>query len=215
MPSPSLQVILQRLEGLDLHWTVSRDGEGHLAVQIQIHEGPVGAPPANDPSRAPPTGGAEEPVSEPEAAGAAAEPERATGVLLPRIVPDVFAELPAAVRALSARLPAVPGRLGPSDRVFRAARLGAADRRVANGDAQLPDPSGRTGLATRVYCILRAHDGSGPWICRLRSHYNDAVGQPFDPESVSRAFGADSEAQIYFWASGLELALPPQWPVRA
>ena len=66
-------------------------------------------------------------------------------------------------------------------------------------------------LASRIYVVLRARDGSGPWIARTRAEYVELVGtfEERNNESVSRAFPSDTEGRAYFWGSGLPLALAP------
>jgi len=205
MPPPDLQELLVRLEGLDLSWQVGRDGAGELVVQIRISDSDL--PP--DPLPAPPAGGAAEPVTEP--AEAPREEGPAARVVLPRVVPDDEAGFPLELVPLAARLPASAGRLCPPACILQAARLGTGGRAVANGDARFPASGERVGLPTRVYVVLVAQDGSGPWICRRRIDYLDAVGEPFAPRSVSRAFASDAEAISYLWGSGLQSLLAPPW----
>ena len=126
-------------------------------------------------------------------------------------MPDDEEGFPLELVSLAARLPASAGRLCPPARILRAARLGAGDRAVANGDARFPESVEGVGLPTRVYVVLVARDESGPWICRRRIDYLDSVGEPFAPRSVSRAFASDAEAISYLWGSGLPSLLAPPW----
>ena len=207
MPRPTLREVLARLEGFELSHQAGHDREGHLVLQLRLRDD------EENPLPAPPAGGAEEPAVEP----AQPVPPATTAweAVLPRAVPEDASELPVAVSSLVGRLPAVAGRLGPADRILRAARLGASDRAVANGDAAVQRPSGQLGLATRVYVVLVDQHDEGPWICRLRRDYVAAVGDPFAPGSVSRAFASDSEAIAYHWGSGAEPVLPAPWPSQA
>ena len=197
MPLPDLRDLLERLEGLDLCWRVRRDLAGELVVKIRISNGGLVPDPLPEPATEP----AEAPREEPPTAE----------VVLPRSVPADEVGLPLSLVSLAARLPAAAGRLCPPARILRAARLGAGDRAVANGDARFPFSAEGVGLPTRVYVVLVARDGPGPWLCRLRAAYHDAVGEPFAPQSVSRAFPSDAEAISYLWGSGLRSQLATPW----
>ena len=133
-------------------------------------------------------------------------------MVLPRRVPGDFASLPAERRELAARLPAVAGRLSSEARVLRAARAGATDRAVANRDQRFPDAvEPLTGLSPRIFVILVAVDGTGPWVARSRGEHVAACGSPLVEGTVSRGFPSESEARAYFWGTGLAAVLPAPW----
>ena len=130
----------------------------------------------------------------------------------PRSVPGDAAALPHAIRALANRLPLVEGRLGPIERILRAARMGEDDRAVANGNAPFQRASTELSVSTRVYVVLADQNGEGTWVCYCRRDCEGAVGDPPSPGTVLRGLASEAEAIAYLWGSGAEPVLPPAWP---
>ena len=139
-------------------------------------------------------------------------PAAAAETVFPRHAPRDAAQLPRAIRRLADQLPAGPGRLGTASRILRAVQMGASDRAVARGDSTAREVPGQLGLLAQVYVVLVDQYGRGPWICRDRGDYEEAVGSPCAPAAVSGIFASDAEAIAYLWGSGVPAVLPPTWP---
>ena len=190
---------------------IGADHRGRIVVQVVLESrflGDVPPPPATPPPR--PQGapaGSGEPAPE---SGAGDVPRAPPAVVLPRGRPSEVAELPADVRALAVRL--AKNQPGGGERILRAARAGIGDRLVVNGGPISPEVvPALPYLPTSVYAVLRAKDGSGPWVCNRILAYGALCGNPLAPVSVSRGFPSESEAKAYFWGSGLALEMPPLW----
>jgi len=198
---PTLAEVTSRLADLDLQYRLGRDAAGHLVVQIVLREDGADDPlpaPASPMLRSRP-----EPARESPADSAPQLPP-------PRARVARVEDLPRAAQASVGRLAAAPGRPGGRERLLRAAAAGFTDREVYDGLRRYPESVAPL-LAPLFRPVLLSQRGDGPWICRTRAAFVDAVGDPISDKAVCRSFPSEVETLVYFWAAGWDYALPAEW----
>ena len=111
--------------------------------------------------------------------------------------------LPDEVARLAGR---VPERL-----ITRAYNAGRSDALLRDGLCQYSDLIRPLSLEPKMYIVLRAFNGSGPWTAVGRGQYLACVGSPSLSRAILRGFASGAEGRAYAVGAGLPNVLPPVW----
>ena len=111
--------------------------------------------------------------------------------------------LPDEVARLAGR---VPERL-----ITRAYNAGRSDALLRDGLCQYTDRIRPLSLQPKLYIVLRAFDGSGPWTAVGKGQYLACAGSPSRLPAILRGFATEDEGRAYAVGAGLPNDLPPFW----
>ena len=96
-------------------------------------------------------------------------------------------------------------------RITRAYNAGRSDALLRDGLCQYTDRISLS-LEPKLYIVLRALDGSGPWTAVGKGQYLAAcVGSPSLFPAIFRGFVTEDEGRAYAVGAGLSNDLPPFW----
>ena len=96
-------------------------------------------------------------------------------------------------------------------RITRAYSSGRSDALLRDGLCQYTDRISLL-LEPKLYIVLRAFDGSGPWTAVGKGQYLAAcVGSPSLFPAIFRGFVTEDEGRAYAVGAGLSNDLPPFW----
>ena len=97
-------------------------------------------------------------------------------------------------------------------RITRAYNAGRSDALLRDGLCQYTDRIRPLSLQPKLYIVLRAFDGSGPWTAVGKGQYLEAcVGSPSRFPAIFRGFVTEDEGRAYAVGAGLPNHLPPVW----
>ena len=96
-------------------------------------------------------------------------------------------------------------------RITIAYQAGRSDALLRDGLCQYSDRIRPLSLEPKMYIVLRAFDGSGPWTAVGRGQYLACVGSPFLSRAILRGFATEAEGRAYAVGAGLPNDLPPVW----
>ena len=96
-------------------------------------------------------------------------------------------------------------------RITRAYNAGRSDALLRDGLCQYTDRISLS-LEPKLYIVLRALDGSGPWTAVGKGQYLEAcVGSPSRFPAIFRGVVTEDEVRAYAVGAGLSNDLPPFW----
>ena len=95
-------------------------------------------------------------------------------------------------------------------RITRAYNAGRSDALLRDGLCQYTDRISLS-LEPKLYIVLRAFDGSGPWTAVGKGQYLACAGSPSLSPAILRGFATEDEGRAYAVGAGLPNDLPPFW----
>ena len=95
-------------------------------------------------------------------------------------------------------------------RITRAYSAGRSDALLRDGLCQYTDRISLS-LEPKLYIVLRAFDGSGPWTAVGKGQYLACAGSPSRLPVILRGYATEAEGRAYAVGAGLPNDLPPFW----
>ena len=95
-------------------------------------------------------------------------------------------------------------------RITRAFNAGRSDALLRDGLCQYTDRISLS-LEPKLYIVLRAFDGSGPWTAVGKGQRLACAGSPSLSPAILRGFATEDEGRAYAVGAGLPNDLPPFW----